>query len=99
MVIFDDPGEAERTNVAIQEARTQLRVKPEFKFSKSSDTVRDGFFTAISAYKFSIRAIVIEKAKIYSPHLRTGPDSFYNFFVNMLIQHDGGRTAGSQYQN
>lgn len=44
MVIFDDHGEAERTSTAIQEARARLRVKPEFKFSKSSDVVRDGFF-------------------------------------------------------
>lgn len=53
------------------------------------------FFAAVSGCKFSVRAIVIEKAKIYSSYLRTEADSFYNFFVNKLIQHDGGVLQGA----
>ena len=33
-------------------------------------------------------AIVVEKEKIYSPHLRQSSDSFYNFFVQSLMKHN-----------
>jgi hypothetical protein len=95
MVIFDDRQEAERTSASIQQAKDRLRVKPEFKFSKCSAVVRDGFFAAVASHRFSVRAIVIEKARIYSTYLRSRPDNFYSFFVNMLIQHDGGVLQGA----
>lgn len=95
MAIFERFDEAERTSAAIAEARTELRVKPEFKFSKCSSAVRDGFFHAVAPFDFRIRALVIDKARIYSSYLRTTPDSFYNFFVRMLMSHDGGLLKGA----
>ena len=89
MVIFDDFKEAERTSAIIADARKRLRVKPEFKFSKSSDAVRDQFFSAVTNCRFIARALVVNKSKIYSTHLRGDADSFYNFFVQNLIKHDG----------
>lgn len=38
---------------------------------------------------------MIEKAKLRSDHLRSRPDKFYNFFVNLLIKHDGGVLQGA----
>lgn len=90
MVIFHDHEEAERASRAIADARVTLRVKPEFKFSKCSDWARDGFFRTVDAYAFQVRALVIDKAKIYSPHLRLSPDSFYSYFVQLLISRAGG---------
>lgn len=52
MVIFRDLAEAERTSNAIAEARDRLRVKPEFKFNKCSNIVRDGFFSAVRPFTF-----------------------------------------------
>ncbi len=95
MVIFEKFDEAERASVAITDARTTLRVKPEFKFSKCSSTVKDGFFHAVSPFDFRVRALVIDKARIYSSYLRTTPDSFYNFFVQMLMRHDSGLLKGA----
>jgi hypothetical protein len=89
MVIFHDYGEAERASRAIGEARMALRVKPEFKFSKCSDWARDGFFRAVDAHAFQVRALVIDKAKIYSSHLRLNSDGFYNYFVKQLISRAG----------
>jgi len=37
MVIFDDNTEAEKTSEIIKQAYIDLKVKPEFKFSKSKD--------------------------------------------------------------
>jgi len=95
MVIFHDYEEAERASRAIADARVALRVKPEFKFSKCSDWARDGFFQAVAMHTFDVRAVVIDKAKIYSPHLRSSTDDFYSYFVQMLLKHDGGALAGA----
>lgn len=91
LVIFTDFKEAERTSARIAELRSKMKVKPEFKFSKCSDDYRTEFFTILAAYKFVVRAIVIEKARIYSPHLKSLPKSFYNYVVQSLLKHSGGR--------
>jgi len=66
MVIFQDMQQAESASNAIRAARTTLRVNPEFKFNKCSDPVRNKFFDAVLPFNFAIRALVVDKAKIYS---------------------------------
>ena len=95
MVVFDDLKEAENTSATIAQARIDLRVKPEFKFSKCHDDARDGFFAAIAPHGFRIRALVVDKAKIYSKFLRTSTDDFYRYFVQMMMRHDGGALTGA----
>jgi hypothetical protein len=95
MVVFRDLKEAERTSATIAQARIDLRVKPEFKFSKCRDDRRDGFFAAVAPHDFTVRALVVDKAKIYSTHLRTSTDDFYRYFVQMMVRHDGGALAGA----
>jgi hypothetical protein len=96
MVMFDDVEEAERVSATIAALREALRVKPEFKFTKSASQVRDGFFNAISNYNFRVRAIVVDKNVVQSPHLRTVTENFYNYFLRMLLQHDGCSTQGAR---
>ncbi|MBU1255411.1 DUF3800 domain-containing protein, partial [Patescibacteria group bacterium] len=71
-VIFDDKLEAEKTAVAIKEFRRKIKFPDtmEFKFNKSSKKVRKGFLIKVSKYKFRIRAIVMQKEKIYGRELR-----------------------------
>jgi len=95
MVIFQDFEEAERTSAAIETAMEELRVKPEFKFSKCSDAVRDGFFQAVAPFKFIVRAMVVDKAKVYSKNLREDTERFYNYFVQMLMRHDNDALDGA----
>jgi len=90
MVIFRDYPQAERTSAAIANARTLLRVHPEFKFNKCCDQVRDRFFETVLPFDFTIRALVVDKAKIYSEHLRENKEHFYNYFVQLLLRHDHG---------
>jgi hypothetical protein len=94
MVIFDDFKE--RTSEIIEAARVSLRIKPEFKFNKCSAKVKDEFFLAVAACKFTVRAIAIDKAKIYSDNLRENKEMFYNFFVKSLLQHDGNALVGAR---
>lgn len=96
MVIFDDFKEAERASAIIEAARTSLRIKTEFKFNKCSAQVKDGFFGAVASCKFSVRALVVDKSKIYSDNLRENKDRFYNFFVKSLLQHDNNALAGAR---
>ena len=96
MVIFRDFKDAEAAGKTIEAAKTSLRIKPEFKFSKCSTQVRDGFFASVSHLRFTVRALVVEKDRIYSDHLRDNKEKFYNFFVQLLLKHDGGSLQGAK---
>lgn len=96
MVIFRDLKQAELASEAITRARDRLRIKPEFKFNKCPNVVRDGFFEAVHPFQFAVRALVVEKAQIYSYGLREDKGRFYNYFVKMLLQHDGGTLQGAR---
>lgn len=96
MVIFRSYEEAERTSAAIDICRETLGIKPEFKFSKIHDQARDAFFQCVVRYDFDVRAIIVEKERIYSPNLRAEKERFYNFFVQLLMRHDGGALNGAR---
>jgi hypothetical protein len=96
MVIFRDLNEAENASVAIAQARDRLRIKPEFKFNKCANVVRDGFFDAVRPFNFTVRALVVDKACIYSENLRDDKGRFYNYFVKTLLKHDGGALQGAR---
>ena len=89
-VIFDDELEAEKTAVAIKEFRRKMKFPDtmEFKFNKSSRKIRKGFLTEISKYKFRIRAIVMQKEKIYSWELKKSKESFYSYAIKMVLKYD-----------
>lgn len=89
MVVFQDLEEANRVDQAIDALRNDIGQKAEFKFSKCRDEVRDGFFRCVSQFQFTARAIVVDKARLYSPHLRSDRRPFYNYFVQLLMKHDG----------
>jgi hypothetical protein len=41
----------------------------------------------VVAFDFRVRAIVVDKNKIHSPHLRSHADHFYNYFVRSMLAH------------
>lgn len=96
LVAFPHVEMSAQAEAAIDEAGRKLGIRGEFKFSKSRPEVRDGFFASVVPVKFCVRAIVVEKAKIYSPHLRTEKDAFYAFFVKSMLQFDGGLLKGAK---
>jgi hypothetical protein len=85
MVIFDKNEDAEFTSRVIKDALMDLKIRPEFKFSKTSDNKKDEFFSRIGKCKFRVRALVVDKEKIYSKNLREDDEKFYNYFVRLLI--------------
>lgn len=90
LVAFSDADQSVRAASSIDELALQLGIKNEFKFSNSRPEVRDAFFAKVMPFPFCVRAIVIKKDKIYSPHLRADKDAFYSFFVKNMLKFDGG---------
>jgi hypothetical protein len=89
LVIFSDDLEAEKTAVAIKELRRSLDFPDdvEFKFFKSSKSVRQKFLQAVNPYKFRVRSLVIDKTLIRSSELRTNKSSFYGYAIKMVLKH------------
>ncbi len=85
MVIFPNGEIARSADEIIQQAQSDLHIYPEFKFSDSRDEVRDEFFRRVRDQAFEVRAIVVHKPTIYSPHLREHKDRFYNYFLKTLV--------------
>jgi hypothetical protein len=90
LVAFADGEAAQAATAAIDALAARLRVRGEFKFSKSRDAVRDDFFDAVCHCDFRVRSIVVRKGRVYSPHLRSEKEDFYRFFVRQMLSHDGG---------
>jgi Protein of unknown function (DUF3800) len=90
LVAFRDAEQARAAQAAIDTAAERLRVQPEFKFSKCRSEVRDAFFEAVRPIEFSVRAIVAQKARIFSVHLRPEKEAFYSFFVKSMLKLDDG---------
>jgi len=88
MVIFKDHNQAIYASHCIAKLRSMLKVKPEFKFSKSHHHVKDVFFDNIRAFDFETRALVVYKSRIQSEYLRTNARRFYNFSVAQLLDHN-----------
>jgi len=90
LIIFDDELEAEETALIIKKFRRSLDKTDrfEFKFNKCSKDIRIGFLQAVRNCKFRIRAIVIEKSKIYSPILRVSKDKFYSYIIKEVLKNN-----------
>jgi Protein of unknown function (DUF3800) len=90
MVIFENREQALQSQTAIEQSAVRRVHKTEFKFNKCSDDIRDRFFSDVCRLPFTVRAIVVRKERIYSPRLKSDKESFYEFFVRMMMTHDNG---------
>src|SRR4051812_47628710 len=81
LIVFKDYLEAEKTSLKIKELRRKLKVSDfyEFKFNKTNRKFKEEFFNQIKNCKFRVRAIVVDKRHIQSPHLRNNKENFYNY--------------------
>jgi len=92
-VIFTDNLEAEKTSLSIKELRRKLKISDfyEFKFNKTNKKFRKAFFNVVKPFRFKIRAIVVDKEKIYSQRLKTHKEEFYNYIIMQVIKHSKGK--------
>jgi hypothetical protein len=96
LVAFNDHDQARAADDAIGAAAIRLKVWPEFRFSKCRDEIRDAFFEAVRPFTFRVRAVVVQKERIYSPHLRMQKEAFYSFFVKSMLKFDEGLLKEAQ---
>lgn len=96
MVIFKHNQSALETQRTIESCSARKCHRGEFKFSGCSDDIRDKFCEAVKYCDFRIRAIVVDKAVIYSERLKTNKEQFYNFFVRTMLSNHGGVLNGAR---
>lgn len=91
MVIFDDELEAEKTAIAIKELKRKINFgdKTEFRFFKTCHNYRIKFLETVNQYDFRIRALIVDKSKIYSAELKNNKNSFYAYFIKEAIKKSG----------
>lgn len=92
LVIFDTTSDAEETALRIKRLRKELGHSEnfEFKFNKCSKEERRKFLSAVADARFRVRAIVMDKSRIYGKELRSSNESFYNYTVKMVLRHHWG---------
>lgn len=86
MVIFDSFHDAEEAANIINNAKIEMNLKREFRFSSSNNRVRDTFFEAIQKAKFQIRIFIIEKRLIRSHDLKKNDELFINYCLKNLVK-------------
>jgi hypothetical protein len=93
IVIFRSPESMSITERAIHDLKQEMGEKQasEFHFNHESERVRLRFCNGVSQCPFTIRALTVDKSRIYeNAHLRQSPKHFYNFLTRMLFQHTFG---------
>jgi hypothetical protein len=98
LVISDDDLEAEECAGAIKKLRRDLGLSDnyEFHFNGCNRKIRLAFLEAVARFKFRIRAIVMDKAKIYSGELRGSKDSFFRYAIKMVLQYSFGKIRNAR---
>jgi hypothetical protein len=90
LIIFDEEIDAEETALKIKKLKRTLKKSNrfEFKFNKCNRQLREQFLKTIKSCNFRTRAIVVDKKVIYEPYLRNNKESFYNFFLRQVLEHN-----------
>lgn len=98
LVIFDDELDAEETALKIKKLRRELGVKDafEFRFSSCRDEYRRRFLGRVANCSFRVRAIIMDKERIYGVKLRTSKESFYNYTIKTVLQNHSGTISNAK---
>lgn len=95
-VVFRDPGEIRRLADQVEQVRERFGTTREFKYSATSKKVKDAYFEAIEPVDFRVRAICIDKRKIFSETLRTDPSRFKSYAIRMLLTKNYGQISNAK---
>jgi hypothetical protein len=90
--VFETAENAELTSASVKQLRDGLRRtnQSEFKFSKTKLEIQRQFFKTLDPELFFVRSIVVDKSTIFSEHLKTDHESFYNYVIQLVLAHSGG---------
>jgi hypothetical protein len=95
-VLFESREDADACDRRIETLRAELGLsaRSEFKFTKSSDRVREAFMKAVAPHNFFYVAAVIDKGRLGSDLFAT-PGSFYQYVTRSTFQLMKPRLAGA----
>lgn len=62
----------------------------EFKYSKTKATHKARFFEAVAPATFAVRAVVLDKQRIYSAHLQANPRDLKSYLIRQMLTHTFG---------
>ncbi len=98
LVIFDNELDAEETALKVKRLRQSLNKSDrfEFKFNKCNKDLREKFLQEVRNCPFRIRAIVFDKESVYSGHLRSKKEDFYNFALRQVLEHNGSTVINAK---
>jgi len=91
MVVFRDvkvggqSDNAEHASSVVRQLRTRYHINPEYHFTDTSNTNRERFYKGMAECTFGVYAVVADKEKITSKHLRSKPKQFYNYMLKQLV--------------
>ena len=87
-VIFDDTLDAEEAALIIKKYRRELgwSDQREFKFNKTNKKLIKELLERLQGVGFRVRAICIDKKRIYSHELKNKQDSFYNYAIKEVLE-------------
>ena len=94
--VFRDPKEIEHLAANLAQCRIRASHQREFKYSKTSDKVKQHFFEAIADVDFAVRAIIIDKQLVYSPKLRSEPAAFKSWAIRQLLTKNFGQIQNAR---
>jgi hypothetical protein len=86
------------TNDAAERASAEFRIlkeslgmseRQEFKFAKTSRDRRAQFARLAAKQDFFVRAIRFDKERVFSEHLRSSPEHFYNYAIRQVLSKSG----------
>ena len=68
----------------------------EFKYSSSKDSHKDAFFEHVRGADYMVRAIVLDKRRVYSSHLLDHPNDMKSYLIRQLLTHTLGTVQGAK---
>ncbi|MFJ6002568.1 DUF3800 domain-containing protein [Arthrobacter sp. NPDC092385] len=88
--VFRDPQQIELLNKCIANCAAHNGLRTEFKYFKTKERVKDCFFDCTKPVEYSIRAIYMDKSKLWSPKLRSSPSALKSYAIRQLLSKGFG---------
>jgi len=88
--VFREPADIEALKSRMTACAHMNGHRVEFKYSKTKERLKDCFFACTSDVNYSIRAISVDKSKLYSAKLRESPSALKSYAIRMLLSRGFG---------
>lgn len=94
--VFPDSAEVQTLQARMAECAHKNGHKVEFKYSKTKERLKDCFFACTAPVKYNVRAISVDKSKIYSQKLRESPSALKSYAIRLLLSKGFGRIRNAK---